>query len=60
MDNVRDMTELSMQAKSDWHDEELRFFHFSLSQMAPYLNQEGTTILREINHEIENRGGLIR
>lgn len=54
----RDMSELTMTSKQDWKNEELRFFHYSLSQIAPYLNQEGTTILREINEEIVNRGGL--
>ncbi|WNB91600.1 hypothetical protein [Bacillus sp. NEB1478] len=54
----RDMTELSMISKNDWKDEELAFFHHSLQQIAPYLNEEGTTIHREIIKEIEARGGL--
>ncbi len=54
----RDMTELSMMAKSDWEPSELSFFHHSLQQIAPYLNSEGQTIHREIIKEIENRGGL--
>ncbi|MFD1020601.1 cytosolic protein [Thalassobacillus hwangdonensis] len=56
----RDMSELSMMSKNDWQDKELSYFHFALSQIAPYLNQEGTVILREINEEIEQRGGLVR
>lgn len=56
----RDMTELSMLPKSDWNQEELAYFHHSLQQMVPYLNQEGQTIHREIIEEIENRGGLHR
>jgi hypothetical protein len=56
----RDMTELSMTKKTDWKDEELGFFHHSLQQMTPYLNEEGTTIHREIIKEIEARGGLKR
>jgi hypothetical protein len=56
----RDMTELSTIAKSKWEDTELAFFHHSLQQMVPYLNQEGQTIHREIIEEIENRGGLGR
>jgi hypothetical protein len=56
----RDMTELSMVAKTDWEDSELAFFHHSLQQIAPYLNSEGVTIHREIILEIENRGGLKR
>ena len=54
----RDMTVLSMMAKSDWDDSELGFFHHSLQQIAPYLNSEGQTIHREIIEEIENRGGI--
>ncbi|RFU69401.1 hypothetical protein [Bacillus sp. V59.32b] len=56
----RDMTELSMVAKSEWEESELAYFHHSLQQMVPYLNQEGQTIHREIVKEIENRGGLNR
>ncbi|MEH7251095.1 hypothetical protein V7111_03090 [Neobacillus niacini] len=56
----RDMTELSMVAKSEWEKSELAFFHHSLQQIAPYLNSEGVTIHREIIEEIENRGGLQR
>jgi hypothetical protein len=54
----RDMTELSMMSKSEWDDNELAFFHYSLQQIAPYLNSEGQTIHREIIIEIENRGGI--
>ena len=56
----RDMTELTMISKNDWKDEELAFFHHSLQQIAPYLNEEGTVIHREIIKEIESRGGLTR
>ena len=56
----RDMTELSMLPKSKWIQDELAYFHHSLQQMVPYLNQEGQTIHREIIEEIENRGGLHR
>jgi hypothetical protein len=56
----RDMTELSMLPKSEWKGSELAFFHHSLQQMVPYLNQEGQVIHREIIEEIEDRGGLQR
>jgi hypothetical protein len=56
----RDMTELSMLSKSKWDKQELSFFHHSLQQMVPYLNQEGQSIHREIIEEIEKRGGLSR
>lgn len=54
----RDMTELSMMAKSEWEDHELAFFHHSLQQMVPYLNSEGQSIHRQIVEEIQNRGGI--
>ncbi|MCM3726395.1 hypothetical protein FB550_113174 [Neobacillus bataviensis] len=56
----RDMTELSMMAKTDWKNSELAFFHHSFQQIAPYLNSEGQTIHREIIEEIEQRGGMKR
>lgn len=56
----RDMTELSMMPKSEWDKSELAYFHHSLQQMVPYLNQEGQSIHKEIIKEIENRGGLER
>jgi hypothetical protein len=54
----RDMTELSMMAKSDWQNDELTFFHHSFQQILPYLNAGGQTIYREIIEEIYDRGGL--
>ncbi|KGX87418.1 hypothetical protein N781_14370 [Pontibacillus halophilus JSM 076056 = DSM 19796] len=54
----RDMTELTMTSKHEWRDSELAYFQHALSQIAPYLNSEGTTILREIYKEIESRGGF--
>ncbi|MGE6896774.1 hypothetical protein [Priestia flexa] len=56
----RDMTELSMMAKTEWRDNELAYFHHSLQQIMPYLNTEGQDIHRQIIEEIENRGGLHR
>ncbi|MEH7547285.1 hypothetical protein [Neobacillus vireti] len=56
----RDMTELSMMAKTDWKNSELAFFHHSFQQIAPYLNSEGQTIHQEIIEEIEQRGGMKR
>ncbi|WP_419392828.1 hypothetical protein [Cytobacillus praedii] len=58
MYNGRDMTELSMIAKTDWKNDELAFFHHSFQQIVPYLNTEGQVIQREIVEEIQNRGGL--
>lgn len=58
MYNGRDMTELSMMAKTDWKNDELAFFHHSFQQIVPYLNAEGQSIQKEIVEEIQNRGGL--
>lgn len=58
MYNGRDMTELSMMAKTDWKNDELAFFHHSFQQIVPYLNAEGQVIQKEIVEEIQNRGGL--
>ncbi|TCJ04013.1 hypothetical protein [Cytobacillus praedii] len=58
MYNGRDMTELSMMAKTDWKNDELAFFHHSFQQIVPYLNTEGQVIQKEIVEEIQNRGGL--
>ncbi|WP_226035330.1 hypothetical protein [Aquibacillus saliphilus] len=54
----RDMTALSMMGKTDWDKQELTYFHHALTQILPYLNEEGTTILREINAEMHNRSKL--
>lgn len=58
MYNGRDMTKLSMMAKTDWENDELAFFHHSFQQIVPYLNAEGQAIQKEIVEEIQNRGGL--
>ncbi|MBH0231108.1 cytosolic protein [Halobacillus yeomjeoni] len=56
----RDLSQLTMESKQDWQDKELGYFHYALSQSAPYLNSEGVTMLREINNEIKRRGGLTK
>ncbi|ELK48812.1 cytosolic protein [Halobacillus sp. ACCC02827] len=52
----RDLSALTMESKQEWQDKELGYFHYALSQSAPYLNAEGVTLLREINNEIKRRG----
>jgi len=32
---------LSMISKKEWKDDELTYFHHSLQQITPYLNEEG-------------------
>ncbi|GAA0442625.1 MAG: hypothetical protein ACQEWU_18140 [Bacillota bacterium] len=51
----RDFTELSMMSKTKWNEEELVYFQHALSQLLPYINPEGLTILHEINKEMHNR-----
>ncbi|MEC5424139.1 hypothetical protein QGM71_11610 [Virgibacillus sp. C22-A2] len=55
MEQERDFTELSMMSKTRWNDNELRYFQHALSQLLPYVNPEGLTILHEINKEMQNR-----
>ncbi|MFD1040067.1 hypothetical protein ACFQ3N_16970 [Virgibacillus byunsanensis] len=52
---TRDFTELSMTSKTEWNNEELHYFQHALSQLLPYVNSEGLTILQEINEEMKNR-----
>ncbi|MGX4670307.1 hypothetical protein JNUCC74_14115 [Cerasibacillus sp. JNUCC 74] len=51
----RDLTELSMMSKSKWNEDELAYFQHALSQLLPYVNPEGLTILHEINREMYRR-----
>ncbi|WP_249872754.1 hypothetical protein [Oceanobacillus saliphilus] len=55
MNTPRDFTELSMLSKTKWHDNELHYFQHALSQILPYINSEGLTILHEINSEMYHR-----
>ncbi|TCP24553.1 hypothetical protein EV207_12452 [Scopulibacillus darangshiensis] len=54
----RDFTELSMMSVTDWHTNELAYFHECLKQMTPYLNSEGVQIRQDVVEEIESRGGI--
>ncbi|WP_176555768.1 hypothetical protein [Virgibacillus ndiopensis] len=55
MNKGRDFTELTMMSKTQWNDNELAYFQHALSQLLPYVNAEGLTILQEINEEMKNR-----
>jgi len=55
MEKMRDFTELSMMSKTKWQDTELDFFQYSLSQVLPYINSQGLTMLHEINEEMYSR-----
>lgn len=52
---TRDFSELSMMSKMKWSDEELQYYQHALSQLLPYINAEGLSILHEINEELHNR-----
>ena len=54
-DMKRDFTELSMMSKEKWSNEELQYYQHALSQILPYINSEGLTILHEINKELHSR-----
>ncbi|WP_240490519.1 MULTISPECIES: hypothetical protein [Oceanobacillus] len=42
-------------SKTDWEDGELYYFQHALSQILPYINSEGLSILHEINKEMFQR-----
>lgn len=52
---TRDFTELSMMSKMKWTDGELEYYQHALSQLLPYINSEGLSILHEINDELHSR-----
>ncbi|MGP4108226.1 hypothetical protein [Virgibacillus sp. L01] len=56
MDTPRDFAELSMISKTQWNNNELDYFQHALSQLLPYVNAEGLSILQEINDEMHRRG----
>ncbi|WP_170150276.1 hypothetical protein [Oceanobacillus halophilus] len=51
----RDFSELSMMSKTKWKNDELAYYQQALSQVLPYINAEGLTILHEINEELHSR-----
>lgn len=55
MAEIRDFTELTMMSKKKWQDDELHYFQHALSQVLPYINSEGLSILHEINEEMYER-----
>lgn len=54
----RNLDELKMTNLSDWKLEELSYHHYMMSQMAPYMNHEGTRLHAKMIKEIEQRGGM--
>lgn len=59
MNKPRDFSELSMISMTRWHNDELQYFQHVFSQILPYVNSEGLSILHEINHEMQHRSADI-
>lgn len=51
----RDLLELSSIQTDVWSNQELHYYHEQMTQLAPYLNNEGVTIHQKIIHEMESR-----
>ncbi|NEW08062.1 hypothetical protein GK047_18845 [Paenibacillus sp. SYP-B3998] len=54
--DARDFQELSSMKPSEWTEIELRFNHKVMSDLSPWLNEQGTHIHTQIIQEIERRG----
>ncbi|TCS92804.1 hypothetical protein [Hazenella coriacea] len=54
----RDLSELNMTPIPDWAMEELSYHHYMMSQMSPFMNEQGVSLHRDVIKEIERRGGL--
>ncbi|MCS1352031.1 hypothetical protein [Mechercharimyces sp. CAU 1602] len=54
----RQLTELSDLPINQWKLEELAYYHTIISQLSPYINQEGISFHHRVVTEIERRGGL--
>ncbi|MEW9702425.1 hypothetical protein [Paenibacillus sp. SI8] len=53
---IRDMQELSSIKPNEWTEIELRANHRVMSDLSPWLNEQGTHIHNQIIQEIERRG----
>ncbi|MEC0229666.1 hypothetical protein [Paenibacillus alba] len=54
--NIRDFQVLSSVKPSEWTEIELQFNHRTMSDLSPWLNEQGTHIHSQIIHELERRG----
>ncbi|MGO4268559.1 hypothetical protein AB4Z22_01740 [Paenibacillus sp. TAF58] len=54
--NIRDFEELSSMKPSEWTEIELHYSHRAMSDLSPWLNEQGTHIHSQIIQEIERRG----
>ncbi|NOV02862.1 hypothetical protein [Paenibacillus planticolens] len=53
---IRDFQELSTIKPNEWTEIELRFNHRQMSDLSPWLNEQGNHIHSQILQEIERRG----
>ncbi|MDD9271090.1 hypothetical protein ACFPES_28990 [Paenibacillus sp. GCM10023248] len=53
---IRDFQVLSTMKPSEWTEIELQASHRQMSDLAPWLNEQGTHIHNQIIQEIERRG----
>lgn len=54
----RHIDELRMVPLSEWSLEELSYHHFMMSQMSPWMNQQGVSFHHQLIGEIERRGNI--
>ncbi|MGQ7278199.1 hypothetical protein ACT91Q_09510 [Brevibacillus thermoruber] len=52
----RELSELTMTPLSRWELNELLYYHHAMSQLAAYLNAEGSSLHARIVRELESRG----
>lgn len=55
---ARRLYELKNVSLSDWTMEELAYFQSTFNALEDYIGDEGNDMLRQINTEIQNRGGF--
>ncbi len=53
---IRDFQVLSTMKPSEWTEIELRYNHSAMSDLSPWLNEQGNHIHNQIIQEIERRG----
>lgn len=54
--NIRDFQVLSTMKPREWTEIELQFSHRQMSDLSPWLNEQGNHIHSQIIQEIERRG----
>lgn len=54
----RDLQELLSTPLTHWNLEELSFYHYVMSNMVSYMNEQGVSFHQDLIGEIVNRGGI--